>query len=720
MTNPNPMSWRDRLWKVLRTGVRRKRVGRAARRAVLALESRELLSATTGLVWDNVAVLTFSFAPDGTDVSGQSSDLYSALAPLGDVKTWQRAILDAVQGWVVKANLNVGVVPDTGAPLGAGGPLQGDTRFGDIRIAGAQMSPDVLALSIPADGMLAGTWSGDIVLNTAVTLNSLDELSVIASHEIGHVLGLEENSNPDSPLYSNLTPRSVATPTADDVAALRQLYGTRLADRNDRSHSNETPQSATKLRLPDSFDGSTPLISFGDITRTSDVDYLAVPNLAGYVGPRTFEVRTVGISLLNARLTVVDLKGNVVGRATSTGAAGETLSVQVTQSDANTRYLVRIESATSDSYGIGSYTLVATFDDRLTADATVIDSVARGRFDYLSANKLQEFLRTGQLPDSEDDDESEVDTNASRVLTKELEPTEGFRPFTRYDASGTVTANRPVTEFVVKSPNSSSTAVTVLTITVRGVEQNGMQPFVTLLDDDGEIVPTRVITNGLGVYTIQATGVTSGREYTARVESRSNGDGPLPGNYVFAARFGSNAIQLEQFAAGTLTPEQSTRLYQLDVAQTQLFHFELASASVPNGDTIALQYTVVDATGREVYRLVGLAGETRTASSVLLSQGSYLVRVNAVARDGGSIPTIAFEIGGCGISEPIGPILSDPTGTLPSGSNPGTRQPVYTWTTTVTIATPVAVAASRPNPWQTVPTSKSLITWYWYAGIPTR
>ncbi|MCY2962435.1 MAG: matrixin family metalloprotease, partial [Planctomycetota bacterium] len=707
--------------KVLRTGVRRKRVGRVAGRAVLALESRELLSATTGLVWDNAAALTLSFAPDGTDVSGQSSDLYSALAPLGDVKIWQKAILNAVQGWVVKANLNVGVVSDTGAPLGAGGPFQGDTRFGDIRIAGAQMSPDVLALSIPADGMLAGTWSGDIVLNTAVTLNSLDELSVIASHEIGHVLGLEENANPDSPLYSNLTPGSVATPTADDIAALRQLYGTRLADRNDRSHSNETPQSATKLRLPDSFDGSTPLISFGDITRIGDVDYLAVPNLAGYVGPRTFEVRTGGISLLNARLTVVDLKGNVVGRATSTGAAGETLSVQVTQSDANTRYLVRIESATSDSYGIGSYTLVAKFDDRLTADDAVIDSVARGRFDYLSANQLQEFLRTGQLPDLEDEDESEseVRTNASGILTKELEPTEGFSPFTRYDSTGTVTANRPVTEFVVKSPNSSDTAETVLTITVRAVEQNGIQPFVTLLDDDGEIVPTRVITNGLGVYTIQATGVTSGREYTARVESRSNSAGPLPGNYVFAARFGSHAIQLEQFAAGTLTAEQSTRLYQLDVAQTQLFHFELASASVPTGDAIALQYTVFDATGREVYRLVGLAGETRTASSVLLSQGSYLVRVNAVARDGGSIPTIAFEIGGCGISEPIGPILSDPTGTLPSGSNPGTRQPAYTWTTTVTIATPVAVAASRPNPWQTVPTSKPLITWYWYAGIPT-
>ena len=54
---------------------------------------------------------------------------------------------------------------DDGSPLGAPGLVQGDTRFGDIRIAAAPLPGTSIAVGSPY--LLSGsTWSGDIVLNS--------------------------------------------------------------------------------------------------------------------------------------------------------------------------------------------------------------------------------------------------------------------------------------------------------------------------------------------------------------------------------------------------------------------------------------------------------------------------------------------------------------------------------------------------------------------------
>ena len=50
----------------------------------------------------------------------------------------------AFQTWAVQTNLNIGLVADGGQPLGTNGAVQGDARFGDIRVAAAPR--------------LAGTW----------------------------------------------------------------------------------------------------------------------------------------------------------------------------------------------------------------------------------------------------------------------------------------------------------------------------------------------------------------------------------------------------------------------------------------------------------------------------------------------------------------------------------------------------------------------------------
>src|SRR5438552_1843893 len=105
------------------------------RLTVEALEDRNLMS-VWGMTWAHADHLTVSFVPDGTLVDGAPSSLFQTM---GNQPAWKADILRALQTWAVNANINLTVVPDGGEPLGADGLLQGDPRFGDIRIAAAPL-----------------------------------------------------------------------------------------------------------------------------------------------------------------------------------------------------------------------------------------------------------------------------------------------------------------------------------------------------------------------------------------------------------------------------------------------------------------------------------------------------------------------------------------------------------------------------------------------------
>ena len=113
-----------------------------------------------GVPWADPSHLTVSFVPDGTMVDGISSNLFGVVQP--EAAAWQAEILRAVQTWAQYANINVSVVGDSGDPLGVDGAVQGDARFGDIRIAARPLSGNVLAITTPS-GPLGGTRAGDIV-----------------------------------------------------------------------------------------------------------------------------------------------------------------------------------------------------------------------------------------------------------------------------------------------------------------------------------------------------------------------------------------------------------------------------------------------------------------------------------------------------------------------------------------------------------------------------
>ena len=84
------------------------------------------------------------------------------MSSAGPAAAWQREILRAFQTWAVNANINIGLVTDGGQALGTTGAVQGDSRFGDIRIAAGPFASDEVAAASPFS-WTGTTLAGDVL-----------------------------------------------------------------------------------------------------------------------------------------------------------------------------------------------------------------------------------------------------------------------------------------------------------------------------------------------------------------------------------------------------------------------------------------------------------------------------------------------------------------------------------------------------------------------------
>src|SRR5437660_1170497 len=136
------------------------------RRQPLFVEELEprLTPSMLGQPWPDPGHLTLSFAPDGTSAGGTTSNLFHLLNAKVSTSAWETAILRAFQTWAVNSNVNIGLVKDGGQALGSPGAVEGDPRFGDIRIAAKTLVPTAVSTASPFSWS-GTTWSGDVLLN---------------------------------------------------------------------------------------------------------------------------------------------------------------------------------------------------------------------------------------------------------------------------------------------------------------------------------------------------------------------------------------------------------------------------------------------------------------------------------------------------------------------------------------------------------------------------
>lgn len=626
--------------------------------AIEALEPRDV-PALWGNPWPEPERLSLSFAPDGTPVADRTNTLFNHLDSTLPRDQWQLEALRAFQTWAEYANINLSLVEDGGLGFGTG-PLIGAQDRGDIRLASAPLAATELAVATPYD--LFGSWAGDVVLNNWYAFNSGGganryDLFTVLLQEAGHVFGLPNSPDATSAMYSQYQGVR-AGPSTQDVANLQALYGARRHDRFDAQASNNTRATATPLRFiydadefrgTDPSQGNPPWVAHGDLTTRQDVDFYSFQVPTG-TNDFSVELRTSGVNLLTARVTVYNASGQVVGTTAAADPRTGNLSLFIANAVPGNTYTVRVAKAQNTAFGVGAYHL----------------AVGKEAHEALYSSTTT-FLNDDKPDDDDGTDEPLIDL-APRAA--------GAGPAWEYGYRASVSYAGDFDRYRVVAPSVSGGSLTMI-VTGGALEVEKLDPKVTVYESGPtpRLLPAQILRNDQGNFTVQVQGVTPGGAYEIRVEAADPQGSYKEGNYFVGVDFLTQPVTLDSFVAGTLTQGARQKAERLDLMETRLFHFTLTAATAHAAIESAVRMTIYNANQQVVFTLVARAGEV-TSGDVLLAPGTYTIRFAAKTRDSSAtLPDLAYALTGLARNDPIGPqpVLPNP---VPPPTPP---PPLYVW-----------------------------------------
>jgi hypothetical protein len=628
-----------------------------------ALEDRTVPTAF-GTPWADGEHISLSLVPDGTATHLGTNALAKTFGATTAKSTWERELLRAFQTWAAAANLNIGLRADGGQALGTHGAVQGDSRFGDIRVAAAPLSEDHGAHASPFS-WTGTTYSGDVVFNSlqkftaGPTAGGYDIFSV-ALHEAGHALGLPHSDDPLSVMHEDYRPLTALA--ASDVAAVQALYGPRPQDAHDLDRNNDALARATAL-APTTLLGvlvGEARVADGDITTRSDVDFykFSAPVLGGTA---TVTLQAAGLSLLAPKVTVYNAFGLPIAAASSVNPKSNDVTLQFPASLIGGTYYAKVEAA-GDAFSVGEY--------RLTVHAGTV---------------LDPLLNTLLAP--------VADGNSNDTLAAATDLTGGSstRPDTRFDAiyRGVIENDRDVDTYRLRAPAGTGLGFNVI---VWGTDATPLDARVHVFDADKNPVAFQVLANDKGLFSVRVPSATPGGTYYVSVEPRDAG---AKGAYFLGADFNANPTPMLAGIAADAIAAGATQTAKVELATAGIFQFGLAAAGAEGGVSMAF----ADATGRTVFTLDATAGRPLVTAMKHLAKGTYTVTYTYRGR---ATTPLGYDLFLLQFSDNMGPYSSTTTsssGTTSSSdstytySSSSSSEPTYSSSTQTSTKKPSSSSA---------------------------
>jgi hypothetical protein len=510
--------------------------------------------------------------------------------------------------------VNIGLVGDTGPAFGTGGATQGDPRFGDIRVGGRSLAPDVLAVTAPY--ALYDNYSGDVVVNTAAGFapggsGGGYDLFTALLQEAGHSLGVGNSSDPASVMYEYyLGARSDLS--AGDVASIQALYGPRVPDRYEGSGGNNTLGTATSYTSPVD----------AELTTAADVDvYKFTTGLL--TNQITVNLTAAGLSLLTAKVDLLDANGNVVATTQSTDPTANDLTASFGSVRALSTYYVRVSAARTDVFGVGAYHLEVQQSSPLSPVATPVVTLLN---------------------------------NSLATATTLIAAGSGVGPQTEYHATGRFGSASDVDYYRFTVPFSGPTTPVTLLTTVWGKNGAALSPWVEVQDVNGGSLVGEVITADGGTTTIQVRGLLPGETYFLKLTS----DTHSVGDYVLAGDLRVTPFAFPDGGSGTLGPSHPEAAATITLPQTDQVHLVLSTTG-PAGSAAELVVTAPDGT---VFADLPVATGRGRSVDLFLPAGTYRVVIRLAA---GTAP-VGWVLGASLVTDPVG-ARADDTGSSPDGTS---------------------------------------------------
>jgi hypothetical protein len=609
-----------------------------------SLERRDQPS-VFGNPWQQADKLTISFAPDGvgytSQIRGQSGGTSTLFGELGGMapSVWQEQMLRAVYAWTSQANLNVGLVPDTGTAFGPEG-YSVHAPPADFRVGAVPLSGDVLAINSPFHP-LTGERAGNVLLNTNRSFNvggsnGAFDLYTVFLHEFGNALGLADRES-DSGSALNGKYRGVLTgPNAADVTALRTMYGVRPHDAFEGTGGNNDLARASTL-TPAADPSNTArrrVVADGNITTTSDVDVYRFTTPAGTTS-LTVRLGTAGKSLLAGRVEVLNAAGQVVSSRTSTNPLTGDTVLTVTGAAAKTTFFVRVSAGRTDTFAVGTYQLRVGFNyDPVTE--TVVDPVQR-----LGADN---------------------NTNNTRQTATALASTPGFAANTHYEASARIESKDDLDFYRVVAPTGSG----VMTITTR--TNGALSAAVQVFDAAGNPVTSNTLLSWEGgLFRTQVASTVAGATYFVRAAVNDPAWSAWTGDYLLDVDFLQPLAQRSLISSGTATAT-SRNVVGIEVREAAMFSFSLTASSTNLAGLNWVDVTIYDDKGNRV-ALFGTDGKASVdTQTVFLQKGKYTLVVDPIHSPAGGAATATYQLRAALLSDPIDvydPLVPPPPPTSP-------------------------------------------------------